>query len=134
MCSKKITYFIKWIIGFVMTVIGIGVIMSVFFSGGSSEADVEMQGEDNKSVIQQSNGFHVLELNNSGDSGGCQGWTWTEYALVILGFIFILKISHLLHYCFVTKAIIKRKVSKIEMEMKDLGKVPPNDVIIVPRI
>jgi hypothetical protein len=110
MCSKLIPYFIKWIIGFVMTVIGIGVIMSIFFSGGSSEANVEMKGEDNKSVIQQSAGFHVLELNNSGD---CQGWTWTEYALVILGFIFILKVTHLLHYCFVTKAIVKRKVSKI---------------------
>ena len=114
-----------------MTVIGIAVIMSIFFSGGSSKADVEMQGENNKSVIQQSSGFHVLELNKSGD---CQGWTWTEYALVILGFIFIFKASHLLHYCFITKAIVKRKVSKIEMEMKDLGNVPPNDVVIVPGI
>ena len=110
-----------------MTVIGIAVIMSVFFSGGSSEADVVMQGEDNNSVIQQSSGFHVL-------SGDCQGWTWTEYTLVVLGFIFILKISHLLHYCLVTKAIIKRKVSKIEMEMKSLGNVPNNDVVIVPGI
>ena len=132
MCSKQIPYFVKWIVGFVMTVIGIAVIMSVFFSGGSSEADVVMQGEDNNSVIQQSSGFHVLELNNSGVSGDCQGWTWTEYALVGLGFIFILKISHLLYYCLVTKAIIKRKVSKIEMEMKSLGNVPNNDVVIVP--
>ena len=50
------------------------------------------------------------------------------------GFHFILKISHLLHYCFVTKAIVKRKVAKVEMEMKDLGKAAANDVVIVPGI
>ena len=132
MCSKQVPYFLKWIVGFVMTVIGIAVIISVFYGSGGSQADVVMQGEDNNSVIQQSSGFHVLELNNSGVSGNCKGWTWTEYALGILGFIFILKITHLLHYCLVTKAIIKRKVSKIEMEMKSLGNVPSNDVVIVP--
>ena len=51
------------------------------------------------------------------------------------GFVFILKISHLLHYCLVTKAIIKSKVSKIEMEMKKLPSAPPSDdVVIVPGI
>ena len=135
MCSKQVPYFLKWVVGFVMTVIGIAVIISVFYSGGGSEADVVMQGEDNNSVIQQSSGFHVLELNNSGVSGDCKGWTWTEYALGILGFVFILKITHLLHYCLFTKAIIKRKVSKIEMEMKSLPSAPPSDdVVIVPGI
>ena len=67
MCSKQVPYFLKWVVGFVMTVIGIGVIISVFYSGGGSEADVVMQGEENNSIIQQSSGFHVLELNNSGD-------------------------------------------------------------------
>ena len=135
MCSKQVPYFLKWVVGFVMTVIGIGVIISAFYSVGGSEADVVMQGEDNKSIVQQSSGFHVLELNNSGESGDCQGWTWTEYALGILGFVFILKVTHLLHYCLVTKAIIKSKVSKIEMEMKSLPSAPPSDdVVIVPGI
>ena len=136
MCSKQVPYFLKWVMGFVMTVIGIFVIISTWYSfGGSDEADVVMQGEDNKSVVQQSSGFHVLELNNSGESGDCQGWTWTEYALGILGFVFILKVTHLLHYCLVTKAIIKSKVSKIEMEMKSLPSAPPSDdVVIVPGI
>ena len=136
MCSKQVPYFLKWVMGFVMTVIGIFVIISTWYSfGGSDEADVVMQGEDNKSVVQQSSGFHVLELNNSGESGECQGWSWTEYALGILGFVFILKITHLLHYCLVTKAIIKSKVSKIEMEMKSLPSAPPSDdVVIVPGI
>ena len=134
MCSKQVPYFLKWVVGFVMTVIGIGVIISAFYSGGGSEADVVMQGEENNSIVQQSSGFHVLELNNSGESGDCKGWTWTEYALGILGFVFILKVTHLLHYCLVTKAIIKSKVSKIEMEMKSLGNVPSDDVVIVPGI
>jgi len=134
MCSKQVPYFLKWVVGFVMTGVGIAVIISVFYSGGGSEADVVMQGEENNSIIQQSSGFHVLELNNSGDSGDCNGWTWTEYALGILGFVFILKVTHLLHYCLFTKAIIKRKVSKIEMEMKSLGNVPKDDVVIVPGI
>ena len=134
MCSKQVPYFLKWVVGFVMTGVGIAVIISVFYSGGGSEADVVMQGEENNSIIQQSSGFHVLELNNSGESGDCNGWTWTEYALGILGFVFILKVTHLLHYCLFTKAIIKRKVSKIEMEMKSLGNVPKDDVVIVPGI
>jgi len=132
MCSKQVPYFLKWVMGFVMTAIGLFVIISAFYSVGGGDADVVMQGEDNKSVVQQSSGFHVLELSESGE---CQGWTWTEYALIILGFIFILKISHLLHYCLVTKAIIKSKVSKIEMEMKNLPSAPPSDdVVIVPGI
>ena len=134
MCSKQVPYFLKWVVGFVMTGVGIAVIISVFYSGGGSEADVVMQGEENNSIIQQSSGFHVLELNNSGDSGDCNGWTWTEYALGILGFVFILKVTHLLHYCLFTKAIIKRKVSKVEMETKSLGNVPKDDVVIVPGI
>jgi hypothetical protein len=51
-----------------------------------------------------------------------------------MGFLFILKCSHFLHYCFVTKAIVRKKVAQVEMEMKDLGKGAPNDVVIVPGI
>ena len=91
-----------------------------------------MQGDDNKSVVQQSAGFHVLEVNNSGRE--CQGWSWAEYSVVIMGFLFILKCSHLLHYCFVTKAIVRKNVAQVEMEMKVFGKASPNDVVIVPGI
>ena len=86
-------------------------------------------------MVQQSSGFHVIEVNDSGVSGKCMGWSWSEYALRILRFVFILKVSHLLHYCLFTKAIIKRKVSKIEMEMRGLNYVPTNnDVVIVPQL
>ena len=137
MCSKQVPYFLKWIIGFVMTLIGIFVIISTWYGiGGSDEAQVVLGGEDNKSVIQQSSGFHVLELNNSGDSNGCQGWSWSEYALVIIGFILILKFTHILHYCLVSKAMIKSKVAKkVAMQLKDLPSAPPTeDVVIVPGI
>ena len=137
MCSKQVPYFLKWIIGFVMTIIGIFVIISTWYGiGGSDDAQVVLQGEDNKSVIQQSSGFHVLELNNSGDSNGCQGWSWSEYALVIIGFILFLKFTHILHYCLVSKAMIKSKVAKkVAMQMKDLPVVPPpEDVVVVPGI
>ena len=132
MCKTQVLYFLKWIMGAVLTVIGIAVIISIFYGGGGSQADIVMQGEDNNSVIQQSSGFHVIKVNDSGVSGKCKGWNWSEYALGILGFIFILKVTHLLHYCLFTKAIIKRKVSRIEMEMRGLGNVPNNDVVIVP--
>jgi hypothetical protein len=119
--------------GAVMTVIGIAVIISIFYGVGGSQADVVMQGEENNSVVQQSSGFHVIEVNDSGVSGKCKGWNWSEYALGILGFVFLLKITHLLHYCLFTKAIIKGKVSKIEMELRGLNNVPANnDVVIVP--
>jgi hypothetical protein len=137
MCCKQVPYWLKWAIGFVMTLMGIFVIISSWYGFGSSdEAQVVLGGEDNKAVIQQSSGFHVLELNNSGDSDGCQGWSWSEYALVIVGFILILKISHILHYFLVSKKIIKSKVAKkVALQMKDLPVIPPpEDVVVVPGI
>ena len=136
MCSKQVPYFLKWIIGFVMTLMGIFVIISTWYGiGGSDEAQVVLGGEDNKSVIQQSSGFHVLELNNSGDDD-CQGWSGSEYALVIVGFILVLKFTHILHFCLVSKVMIKSKVAKqVAMQMKDLPVVPPpDDVVVVPGI
>ena len=90
-----------------------------------------MNGDKNKSIVQQSAGLHLIEVNNSGD---CKGnWSYAEYAVVLLVFVFILKCSHLCHYCFVTKAIVRKKVAQVGIEMKDLGK-QPSDVVIVPGI
>ena len=119
-----------------MTLMGIFVIISSWYGiGGSDEAEVVLGGEDNKAVIQQSSGFHVLELNNSGDDD-CQGWSWSEYALVIVGFILVLKFTHIIHFCLVSKVMIKSKVAKqVAMQMKDLPVVPPpEDVVVVPGI
>ena len=99
--------------------------------GGGAEAKIEMNGDKNKSIVQQSAGLHLIEVNNSCD---CKGnWTYAEYSVVLLVFVFILKCSHLCHYCFVTKKIVKKKVTQIGIQMNDLGK-QPGDVVIVPGI
>ena len=54
MCKTQVSYFLKWIMGAVKTVIGIAVIISIFYGSGGSQADVVMQGEENNSVVQQS--------------------------------------------------------------------------------
>ena len=98
---------------------------------GGAEAKIEMNGDKNKSIVQQSAGLHLIEVNNSGD---CKGsWSYAEYAVVLLVFVLILKCSHLCHYCLLTKKIVKSKVAKVGIQMKDLDK-QPTDVVIVPGI
>ena len=133
MCNKQVPYWCKWLVAAVMTIIGILVIISAFYGKGGSNSDVVMQGEENTSVVQQSSGIHLIELNDSGVSGKCKRFSWSEIALGILGVLFLLKISHLLHYCLYTKKVIKKKVAKVEMELRSLHNVPVgNDVVIVP--
>ena len=109
--------------------------MSIYigYSGGS-EANVELNGDQDEAIIQQSSGLHLLEVNGS---IGCKGsWTWAEYICVVLGFIFILKCSHIAHYCFLTKSLVKKKVTRNGgQQMKNLSKQPEdNNVVIVPGI
>ena len=56
---------------------------------GGAEAKIEMKGDKNKSIVQQSAGLHLIEVNNSGDRKG--NWTYAEYSVVLLVFVFILK-------------------------------------------
>ena len=107
--------------------------ISLYFAYGvGSEAKIEMNGDQNESIVNQSSGLHLIEVNNS---GGCKGnWTSAEYSVVVLVFVFILKCSHLCHYCFVTKSLVKKKVThEIGQQMKNLSK-QPDDVVIVPRL
>ena len=65
MCSKQSPYFTKWIIGFVILMIGVIIIMSVYFSsGGDAAATIEMNGEDNNSVVQQDKAGVVRYVEN----------------------------------------------------------------------
>jgi len=132
MCAKNNPYLIKCVVGFVIMVICVIISISLYFGyGGGAEAKIEMNGDKNKSIVQQSAGLHLIEVNNSGD---CKGnWSYAEYSVVLLVFVFILKCSHLCHYCFVTKKLVKKKVTQIGIQMKDLGK-QPGDVVIVPGI
>ena len=64
-----------------------------------------------EALIQQSSGLHLLEVNGAdlGSIGCKDSWTWAKYICVVLGFIFILKFSHIAHYCFLTKSLVKKK-------------------------
>ena len=115
------------------------IIMAVFISNsGGSEAKVELNGDQDEALIQQSSGVHLLEVNGA-DLGsiGCKGsWSWSEYICVLLVFILILKCSHIAHYCFLTKSLVKKKVTRnVSVQMENLTKEPlVKDVVIVPGI
>ena len=115
------------------------IIMAVFISNsGGSEAKVELSGDQDEALIQQSLGVHLLEVNGA-DLGsiGCKGsWSWAEYICVLLVFILILKCSHIAHYCFLTKSLVKKKVTlNVSLQMENLTKEPlVKDVVIVPGI
>ena len=81
-----------------------------------------MSGDHDESVLQQSSGFHVLEVNgNKLGSEQCIGWTWVNYLCVGLIFVFILKCIHLVHYCFLTKHLVKKILAReVSIQMKDM--------------
>ena len=118
-------------VGFVIMVICVIISISLYIAYGvGSEAKIEMNGDQNESIVQQSSGLHLIEVNSA---GGCKGnWTWAEYSVVVLVFVFILKCSHLCHYCFVTKSLVKKKVThEMGKQMNVLSK-QPDDVVVVP--
>ena len=132
MCTKTNPHLIKCVVGIAIMAICVVISASLYFGyGGGAEAKIEMNGDKNKSIVQQSAGLHLIEVNNSGD---CKGsWSYAEYAVVLLVFLLILKCSHLCHYCVLTKRLVNNKVAKERIQMKDLNK-PPTDVVIVPGI
>ena len=131
MCTKPNPH-LKCLVGIAIMIICIVISTALYFSyGGGIEANIEMNGEKNKSVIQQSAGLHLIEVNNSGD---CKGnWSYAEYAVVLLVFVLFLKCTHLCHYCFLTKKLVNSKVAKNELQMKNLNKDQAN-VVIIPGI
>ena len=132
MCTKTNPHLIKCVVGIAIMAICVVISTSLYFGiGGGAEAKITMKGDKNKSIVQQSAGLHLIEVNNSGD---CKGsWSYAEYAVVLLVFLLILKCSHLCHYCVLTKRLVNNKVAKERIQMKDLNK-PPNDVVIIPGI
>ena len=138
MCGKGgVPYTQKFLGGCIIIMIIIIIILAVFinFSEGS-EAKVELSGDNNEALIQQSSGLHLLEVNgaNLGSMGGKDNWSWMEYLCVLLGFIFFLNCTHIAHYCLFTKRIVKKKIARnVSIETKNMTKEPlANDVVIVP--
>ena len=61
------------------------VLVSVFLGKNGSDADVVLGGQDNTSMIHQSSGIHLLEVSDSGSSGKCENFSWSEVTLGIFG-------------------------------------------------
>ena len=115
------------------------IIMAVFIGiSGGSEVKVDLNGDQDEALIQQSSGVHLLEVNEADlGSNGCKGsWSWSEYICVLLVFIFIFKCTHITHYCFLTKSLVKKKVThNVSLQIENLTKEPlGKDIVIVPGI
>ena len=128
MCGEgKVSYTQKYLCGCTVIMLVIIVILSMVINfGGNSESSVEMSGENESALVEESSGIHLLEINGFGmSSNGGSEWNWMEISCVVLGFIFVLNFTHICHYCFFTKKVVKRKVAMdVEMEMGRLAKAP----------
>ena len=103
---------------------------------GSTGASVQMTGENDTSEIRESSGFHVLEVNGSGiESGNTSEWSYMEVGFIIMAIGFFVNVSHIFHYCVITKKLVKNRVQKDrDIELGRLAKIPSNDAIIVPAL
>ena len=133
MAVKEVPYCVKWLVALVMLVIGVVVLVFVFIGNNGGDASVVMEGEDNTSNIHQSNGFHLLEVTDSGTQ--CDQFSWSEWALMVLGVVILLKLSHLAHYCLFTKKIVRRKLAKLEASLNNQPNVSaPAGVVVGPPV
>ena len=128
MCGKgEVNYTHKYLCGCTVNMLVIIVILSMVINfGGKSGSSVEMSGENESALVEESSGIHLLEINGSGmSSNDGSEWNWIEISCVVLGFIFVLNFTHICHYCFFTKKMEKRKVARdVEMERGRLAKAP----------
>ena len=102
------------------------VVMATYFSTNNSNK-VNMGSGDDMSLIKESSGLHLIEVDNTGSTGGSQGWAWIEVVCVILAIKLGLIISHTLHYCCVTKRMVARKVARerATFQLADVARDPP---------
>ena len=74
MCAEgKVNYTQKYLCGCSAIMVVIIVILSLVISfGGSSGNSVEMSGDNESALVEESSGIHLLEINESGkcDTGG----------------------------------------------------------------
>ena len=91
MCIKTNPQVIKCVVGVAIMVLNGVISISLYFGLGEAKSSVVMQGDNNKSKVSQSVGVHLIEVNNSGDSGDCNSWSYAEYAVVLLVFVIFLK-------------------------------------------
>ena len=113
MC-KDMPYIQKFCGVCVVIMVVIIIILSVYIGiSADAQANVEMSGDQDEAVIQQSSGIHLIEVNGTNlGSKQCNGWPWVEYLCGGLIFVFVLKCTHLVHYCFLTKKLVKKKLAR----------------------
>ena len=134
MCPQKCEA--KWIICVIGAAAIIVVILAMvvhFSSNGSNE--VKMVGSGEVANFKESSGLHLLEIE--APKASSDGWSILEIGFVILAFKLGLVLTHLAHYCFVTKRLVKKKVAiQMEHEMMKLTPKPPivSGVIGVPAV
>ena len=106
MCGKSEgQYSPKYLCGCIAIMVVVIVILAVYISvSGNSGASVEMTGENESAVIEESSGIHLIEVNGA-DLGSIdgKGWSYMEIGFIVLGFIFVLNLTHISHYCIFTK-------------------------------
>jgi hypothetical protein len=123
-------------VGFViLTLVITGLVVTISVMGGTNPS-VQINGENDTSNIRESNGIHLLEVNTSGQESGSPGtWTYMELGFVIMVFGFLVNLSHMVHYCVITKKLVKKRVQKErDIELGKLAKIPSTDAIIVPAL
>ena len=115
----------KWVIVAVGAAAAVVIIMcmSIYFSSNGSN-QIDMGPGDDTSMVKESNGFHILEVDASNDG---QGWSWLEIGFIILAIKLGLICSHGVHYWCITKKIVKKKLAharaRANIEMKDVTPV-----------
>ena len=89
MCGKgEVPYIQKYLCGCTVIMVAIIIILSMVINfGGESGAQVEMSGDNESTLVEQSSGIHLLEVNGAdlGSIGG-NNWSWMEILCVVLGF------------------------------------------------
>ena len=119
----------------VLTGVITGLVVTVSLVGGANPT-VEINGENDSSFIRESNGIHLLEVNTS-DQGSDSPGTWSIMELGFVGmiFVFLVNISHMVHYCLITKRLVRKRVLKERsIELANLAIVPPTDAVVVPAL
>ena len=128
MCGEgKVNYTQNYLCGCSVIMLVIIVILSLVINfRGNSGSSVEMSGENESALVEESSGIHLLEINASGKGNtGGSDWNWMEVSFVVLGFIFVLNFTNICNYCVFTWKVVKRKVARdVEIEMGRLAKAP----------
>ena len=99
----------------IITGLVIGLVMAVKFVGGAN-TKVELSGDQDSAFIKESNGIHLIEVNNAGKGSDNPGsWSLMEWGFVGMTLVFLVNLSHWAHYCFITKRLVKKRMRSLEL-------------------